>query len=397
MDNILVIEPYVDVVLGSYSVLLYNTLTGDRYISAEQSIVSIFAEYNKNLYSFDVPSQIVNDKHFINFIRDISRKGIGKMLQSKVVAPVQLNASHNLQFVSISNKNSKQQISSLNIIDVAIYLNGETEKHTYPDAHKQFLCCKKASGNIEFEDIVSFLEPLNANNSIVRLHLLGGNVFQYSKFEALLQYFEHNFPKSALFIHCNFADLIEDCIMSFEQKCKYIVTVYPDDDKQRLSLLIGTECEFQFVVECENDLETIEQLVSNYQIGKYSIVPYYNGLNIKFFEENVFTTVEDILQHPISMNEIQKNKAINTSIFGRIIIDYDGNVYDNLNFSSIGQYYSDSVIQIAEKEISEKLRWFSIRNCVEPCKRCLYRNLCTPVGNLEFFMNQNNLCHAYQD
>ena len=37
------------------------------------------------------------------------------------------------------------------------------------------------------------------------------------------------------------------------------------------------------------------------------------------------------------------------------------------------------------------------RDNVEPCKKCIYRNLCLPIGNLEFFMNQNNLCHAYQD
>lgn len=150
------------------------------------------------------------------------------------------------------------------------------------------------------------------------------------------------------------------------------------------------------MVESENDLENVEQLVSNFHIGKYSIVPYYNGMNIKFFEENVFTTVDDILQQPLSMNEIQKNKVINTTNFGRIIIDYDGNVYDNLNFSPIGQFCCDSVVQVAEKEICEKLRWFSVRNNVEPCKHCLYRYLCSPMGNLEYFMNKNNLCHAYQ-
>lgn len=396
MDNTLVIEPYVDIVVGNKSVLLYNPLSGDRCVSSEQTIVSLFARDNSNLYSFDVSAQIVNDKKFIEFVHDISRKGIGKVLQSKVVAPVQLNPAHNLQFVSVTNKSSKLQISHLNIVDVALYLNGATQKQTYADAYKQFLCCKKGNGHIELNDIVSFLEPLRDNNSIVRLHLLGGNIFEYPQIETLLHFLEDNFPKAVLYIHCNFTDLTEDCVLTSEHKHKFIVTIYPDDDKERLSMYTSLECEFQFVVESENDLENVEQHVSNYHIGKYSIVPYYNGLNMKFFEENVFTTADDILQQPVSMNEIQKSKAINTSNFGRIIIDLDGKVYDNINFPPIGQC-NDSVVQVAEKEISEKLRWFSIRNNIEPCKHCLYRYLCSPMGNLEYFMNKNNLCHAYQD
>lgn len=397
MDNTLVIEPYVDIVVGSKSVLLYNSLSGDRCVSSEQTIVSLFSRDNNNLYSFVVSAQIFNDNKFIEFAHDISRKGIGKVLQSKVVAPVQLNSAHNLQFINITNKSSKQQISHLNIVDVALYLNGATQKKTYADAYKQFLCCKKGNGHIKFNHIVSFLEPLRDNNSIVRIHLLGGYIFEYPQIETLLHFLEDKFPKSVLYIHCNFVDLTEACVLTSEHKHKFIVTIYPDDDTERLSMITGLECDFQFVVESENDLENVEQLVSNFHIGKYSIVPYYNGMNMEFFEENVFTTVDDILQQPLSMNEIQKNKVINTTNFGRIIIDYDGNVYDNLNFSPIGQFCCDSVVQVAEKEISEKLRWFSVRNNVEPCKKCIYRNLCSPIGNLEYFMNQNNLCHAYQD
>lgn len=151
------------------------------------------------------------------------------------------------------------------------------------------------------------------------------------------------------------------------------------------------------VVECESDLEKIEQLMLNHQDIQYSVVPYFNGQNIEFFKENVFTTVDDILQQTVSMNEIQKKRAINTTNFGRLIIDNNGDVYDNFNFPPISKVDSVSIVQTVEKEIDDKMRWFTIRKMIEPCKNCIYRHLCPPIGNLEFFMNQNNLCHAYQD
>lgn len=398
MNSTLIIEPYVDIVVGCNSILFYNTFTGDSYISTESPIVELFSHVNNYLYSYSITADLEDNSVFQKFLCVLSQKNIGKMLQGKGVAPVQLSMAHNLEFVRVSRNNTKQQISHLNIINVAIYLNGITSKHTYSNAYKQFLCCKNSDGQIELDDIVEFLAPLKEANSLVRIHLLGGNVFDYTYFASILHYIETTFHNVSLFVHCNLMDLTERNISFINSSGhKFIVTVYPDDNVFRLPNLIAAKCEFQFVVESESDMNKIEQLLLNYHEVKYSIVPYYNGLNIKFFEENVFTTADDILQQPLSMNDIQKNKAINTSNFGRIIIDIDGNVYDNINFSPIGQCCRDSVVQVAEKEISEKLRWFSIRNCVEPCKRCLYRNLCTPVGNLEFFMNQNNLCHAYQD
>lgn len=398
MNNTLIIEPYVDIVVGCNSILFYNTFTGDSYISAEPLIVELFSRDNSNLYSYSIKADMACNSQFQKFLCDISQKNMGKMLQNKGVNPVQFSIAHNLEFVTVSRNKTKHQILHMNVVDVAIYLNGKTSKHTYSNAYKQFLCCKNSDGQIELDNIVEYLAPLIEANSIVRIHLLGGNIFDYPHFASLLHYVETTFPNVRLFLHCNLIDLTErDISLINSSMHKFIVTVYPDDDVLQLQKFFEVKCECQFVVECESDLEKIEQLMLNHQDIQYSVVPYFNGQNIEFFKENVFTAVDDILQQTVSMNEIQKKRAINTTNFGRLIIDNNGDVYDNFNFPPISKIDSISIVQTVEKEIDDKMRWFTIRKMIEPCKNCIYRHLCPPISNLEFFMNQNNLCHAYQD
>lgn len=88
--------------------------------------------------------------------------------------------------------------------------------------------------------------------------------------------------------------------------------------------------EFVFEVSSEEDVQLSEQLIEQHQIDKYRLKPNYTGNNIRFFENEVFLSKEDILSTPMTMKDFFARQAMNLYDFGKITILPNGDVYANL-------------------------------------------------------------------
>jgi len=95
----------------------------------------------------------------------------------------------------------------------------------------------------------------------------------------------------------------------------------------------------------------------------------------------------------MSIKDFFSRQVMNIYDFGKINIMPDGETYANLNYSSLGNIYTDSIYEIVQKEIDEGKSWFRIRNQA-PCDECVYQWLCPSPSNYEMDLGRPNLCNV---
>ena len=149
--------------------------------------------------------------------------------------------------------------------------------------------------------------------------------------------------------------------------------------------------EYIFDVSSEEDCLEAEQFVTQFQIEKYRLKPVYTGSNIRFFEENVFLSKEDILSVHQTVKDIFSHQAINVYDYGKINIISNGDVYANLNHEVLGNIYVDNIYEIVQKEVSKGESWFRIRDQA-PCSNCVYQWICPSPSDYEILIGRPNLC-----
>jgi pseudo-rSAM protein len=97
--------------------------------------------------------------------------------------------------------------------------------------------------------------------------------------------------------------------------------------------------EYVFDVSSDEDIQQVEQLIEQFRIEKYRLNPVYTGNNIRFFEENVFLTKEDILSTSMSIKDFFARQAMNIYDYGKINIMPNGDAYANVNHPVLGNIY----------------------------------------------------------
>lgn len=86
---------------------------------------------------------------------------------------------------------------------------------------------------------------------------------------------------------------------------------------------------------CRTDLEQLDRLILPENI-LIQIRPFYNGSNYNFFHDFVFFDLQDILVEPIDRKTIFRHKVLNDNFFGKLTIFPSGEVFANVNCSTIG-------------------------------------------------------------
>ena len=124
-----------------------------------------------------------------------------------------------------------------------------------------------------------------------------------------------------------------------------------------------------------------------------SIVPFFNGSNEDFFQNNVFLTTQDIACLNPSANDVLMNQVLNANFFGNIIIDSNSNVYSRFNGNSIGKIQQgQDIVGFVEQYLQYNDNWFLTRDKISPCSDCLFCYLCPPISNCEISFKRYNLC-----
>ena len=371
------IEPYVYVGLTSQCALLYNTLDGVTIESDKDEVIELLREM---LQKENCGVVLLTDKRYQNnnintFIRELRAKYMGDVID------VALSKSKPVQLLPYFNFSGKLEMYKY---------------HNFPPFKNVLKNLYEISIHVDATTNISKLIPYLLSISGSPIFNIIGNIGEIPKYNEILSFFDqHPSHKNML---CSYKNVIA-LQPAFENNFSYQISVhFPIDmqqwNKARQILLNQTlPVEYVFDVLSDEDIQQVEQLVEQCRIEKYRLNPIYTGDNIRFFEENVFLTKEDILSTPMTIKDFFTRQAMNIYDFGKINIMPNGDAYANLNHPVLGNIFTDNIYEIVQKEIEEGKSWFRIRNQA-PCTDCVYQWLCPPLSNYEIFIGCPNLCHV---
>ena len=311
----------------------------------------------------------------LSCINELREKYMGDIIDVTLSngKPIQL-----LPFFNLSNKHDiyrKQNFSSYSFVleklsEISIHLNNTND----------------------LSMLISFLRSISKN---LTFNIIG-NFADVPNYNELLSFLDQqSSPKNIICSYSNILSLQPIFVNNFLYR---ILVHFPIDmqqwNKSRLILLNQTlPVEYVFYISSIDDCRQVEQLVDKFQIEKYQLNPIYTEDNIKFFEENVYLTKEDILSTSMTVKDFFTRQAMNIYDFGKINIMPNGDVYANLNHPTLGNIYTNNIYEIISREVEEGQSWLRIRNQA-PCNDCVYQWLCPSPSDYEIAIGRPNLCHV---
>ena len=371
------IEPYVFDDIKSKHVLLYNTLDGVTIESTNEKIVELLQEtlQEENCGVALLTHERYRQEEICCFVDELREKFMGDVIN------VSLSDGKPVQILPFYNYSKEQELYKKN--------NFSSYKNIL---EKLFEISLYIDATTNITKLIHFLItlPKNLTFNIV------GNMEEVPNYSELFSYLDHcSSPKNLLCSYKNIIPLqpIFAHNFSYQISVSFPINVERWNHAMKVLLSQALPVEFVFEVSSEEDVQLSEQLIEQHQIDKYRLKPNYTGNNIRFFENEVFLSKEDILSTPMTMKDFFARQAMNLYDFGKITILPNGDVYANLNHPSLGNIYVNNIHEILHKEVEEGKSWFRVRNH-HPCTDCVYQWICPSPSNYEIAIGRSNLCHV---
>ncbi|WP_368163597.1 TIGR04150 pseudo-rSAM protein, partial [Bacteroides cellulosilyticus] len=248
---------------------------------------------------------------------------------------------------------------------------------------------------LKIEDYIHLLHQFQVCG-IQRVNLLaGGNPLQNRYTRNLSIDFTGSTFKKHLYLEYNF---LNNEYIEFAQQTNSIleILVHSGDLNNQLAESMQKYqhdmVRWNLIVSAETDLEQLDRLILPENI-LIQIRPFYNGSNYNFFHDFVFFDLQDILVEPIDRKTIFRHKVLNDNFFGKLTIFPSGEVFANVNCSTIGNIQKSSLKELVYKELTELETWLKVRSKETPCKQCINKDLCPSISNYELVIGKNNLCN----
>ena len=276
------------------------------------------------------------------------------------------------------------------IHELTFYINGS--KYGNDKCYLQTIFPTKSESTLEIEKIIRFIR--NSKNLFLSNINLVGNIFSYPNFDKLLQQIEAFEITTTICITASDILANKEFLQKTNWNDKIAFRILMDEKnniERTVAIFEDIKIPFSvdFIIFSEQDYHDIEPLATRI---KGNFVPLYNGENIDFFESNVFIHQDEILASTLSKREVFMRQATNIFHFGKLTVLSDGNVYADVNQTSLGTI-DDTAYSIVYKEFTEGNSWFKVRNFA-PCKDCIFQWLCPSPSNYEIAIGRSNLCYV---
>ena len=131
---------------------------------------------------------------------------------------------------------------------------------------------------------------------------------------------------------------------------------------------------YNLLIRSEDDYRHWSSIVANLPDKDYNLIPVAED-NVDFFRANVFLSEEEILSQKLSKKDIFRHQALNVNQFGVLYVFPDGSVHSAPYAPAIGTL-EDSVHQVIIRELEENHAWRQTRREMEPCRNCIYHDMC---------------------
>ena len=392
MNDYFYLTPFTFFWHNSYRVLLYNSITGlSKVITVDNDINDLLLKLDDicSMYCVPIVDTFGHKQNVKSFVSEVEKNGYGGVVRSDTeVKPVILPPRP-----AILKKPVKTQ-DYLDLLKfITISLNGNNSIHPYTEQIP-------LNGEIPWEDLEKLLEMLPS--TLNRLVITGSNPLMYTEGVRLFNHLKNTpFPKTILLSYESFMNHDKHGVElddAFDLEVEIVMQYFEPnmEDIIQKSCLSNINIRYVFYIISEEEFEKVEIFSEKYDLNNIDVRPWFNGHNLRFFEENVFLAEEDIKsQHP-TRREIFANQIINTNYFGKLTVLPDGKVYANVSKSSLGKI-GDNLGELIKQEFVSGESWFFTRDMLEPCNRCLYRHFCPSPSDYEFRLGRNNLCNIDHD
>ncbi len=417
------IDTYVHGTVKKNWVVLYNSLNGACLEYRDQPEIAALAAKvlsTRHQGVVRLTGRELKKEPIARFVTEVRREFMGDLLDINPAGkkPLQLlpraTIKDDFRLLKMDDRRSMGENIKQYLSEISIYLDSRCNHQCdlCHGAYRQFLCCTNAGGGKGDGPDIGTLRTLigDAENSrLENVNILGGNIFQYPHLDELVQRLASGPYQKTYFVFYKDAAgkkkqlerLLDrpdaaDPRHTGRTRLKIPVT-FPLDTAALARAAehtrrLGLEHRFLFILRGEAQFEELEPLVTSLQIADCAFLPYYDGSNLDFFRENVFTEREDIFGVRPPLKDIYTRARVNPLNFGRLTLMSGGNIHANVNAGRLGVLGRDSLYDVLFKELRRGRGWRRVRAYLEPCKKCPFYLLCPPVTDYTFALGRNNLC-----
>jgi pseudo-rSAM protein len=401
------IEPFVFIWQDERYFLLYNSLSNKKNVIPKNDTIDPIIQsllINKNLYCVQLEDGIEEKKDFIDFIKILTSNLLGNIvvcsdLERPVNIPPKLILSKS---VENSKKNNLEYFDDRildNIKELTIQVSGDCHLNceNCGKYHLQLVHCGKSDHSLSHKKIENLIQQIKHLN-LQKINITGGNIFALENFEHLVNIFSTTDVLKIYNIHYKQINSNKiPYILNKNETSLIRISVHCNDISETEIInqikyynSYNSRILWSFVVCSEDELELCYSILEKCNTIQHEIKPYYNKLNETFIRKFVFIDHEDIKDIKLSKKQIFANQVLNRNYFGKITIQANGLVYDNINFPAVGTI-DDCLDDIVHKIIREGCSWRWIRSN-DICDTCLYKFICPPPSNLEKLMKLKIIC-----
>ena len=379
------VEPYVFITHTIDCCLLYNTLDGAMIEISQSKVIkliqSLSEDENCGVVLFDGEQLLDNDIN--SFITELRSKFMGDIIDISFSCgkPIQFMPILNLQRDVSRLKSSNKSVG----VDVMKYLNDVTVDFSTINIDKRSL------------DIATSLYTFFNTISKVKVIRLK-DVWNFPNSKELMGFlkYSHSLKK----INCSYKNISSNKLLTIpdgrfllEIELDFPLNIQKWEDVWNVLSSKKLPNEIIFNITSEYEYEQAVLIIDEYSIESSQIKLKFTGINLPFFEENVFISKEDILKEVLSLREIFANQALNTFDFGKITVKSNGDVYANEHYPPLGNITTHTIQEMLYKEMDQGESWLRIRNQA-PCNNCIYQWLCPSPSDYELEIGKPNLCHV---
>lgn len=398
------LEPYTFIFSGKADKVLYNTLNSAYLKCTDPNVIKLLNELSiqENGYCVPVTNEMAKDKSVVEFIRYLRSSFSGNVISSKIVSlenkpfifmPM-MRLYNSVEKINKEKGLSLGEVILRNLNEVTCFMPGSCN-HGCDNCkifYRQITHCSNFTENqLSIDDYFNLFDNLIASgvnkiniviNELANCWELFTIIEKLRTFSIEKEFYldvknlNENIHK--LFIGQSNVNISIDFSNFCYKEINEILTTYKD-----------YPIIWNFIVTDEFELDNATKLSSLYSCH---IIPFYNKINVDFFKEYVYLTLDDIIEIPIGKRQIYRRQSLNENFFGKLFILPSGDVYSNMNLQPIGSIPGQSLSEIVFSEFSNSQSWLNLRD-KGACKDCANKYLCPSVSNYEYAIGKVNLCH----
>lgn len=279
---------------------------------------------------------------------------------------------------------------------LTIYLNGDplSEEGSFC---RQFIWSCPGGPVLDSDKLAKIAKQIESTR-VVDFNIVTSDLFAYPYLKELFLLLETSSLNTTFYLpYKSLAGRKVDKELFPKEHIQLCILVDSPEEIDNIDMSVFSEYNVQFffkIVSVDEYMAAADR-IARYNL-KAKILPYYNGDNYSFFEEQIFLDKEDILNTQWTKQQIFAHQVINTKDFGKFTVLPTGKIYGNINFEAVGTV-EDDMKELVYKEMKNGSSWRRVRSLQKKCGACLYRYLCPSPSNYELCIGKDNLCHLYSE